>query len=136
MVKIQVTYEGDLHTIATHLPSGQTLHTDAPLEDEEKAMNFSPTDLFATSLATCIATVMGIYAERKNIDLRGMQVFVQKKMTNTPYRRIAKLEVILKMPENIPETEKKPLEKVAKNCPVYRSMHADIEHSLEFQWNS
>lgn len=134
MVKIQVVYEGDLHTQATHEPSGQTLHTDAPVDHAGKGRTFSPTDLLTTALATCIATVMGIYAERKKIDLRGMHLTIEKQMTPSPPRRIARLDIQIQMPVTIPQEEREKLVHVASTCPVHKSLHPEIEVTIKFHW--
>ena len=87
MVSIDIEYEGDLHCKATHGPSGAVITTDAPVDNQGKGAAFSPTDLFATSLGICMMTVMGIYARRKEIDLRGSRVHVTKEMATDPVRR-------------------------------------------------
>lgn len=134
MVKIQVVYEGDLHTQVMHEPSGQTLHTDAPTDHQGKGRTFSPTDLLAAALASCIATVMGIYAERKKIDLRGMHVEIEKQMTTSPPRRIERLIVQIEMPLALPQEEREKLEHVAHTCPVHKSLHPEIDVAITFHW--
>jgi uncharacterized OsmC-like protein len=100
IVQIEVTYEGQLRTKATHGPSGNSLFTDAPVDNHGRGESFSPTDLVATALGTCMATVMGIFAGRHSIDLRGMRVTVKKGMTQTPVRRIGSLptEILVPLP--------------------------------------
>ena len=90
-VKISCEYLGDLRVRATHGPSGTVLHTDAPVDNHGKGESFSPTDLTATSLATCIMTILGIQAKGLELDFRGLRVDVEKHMTAQPPRRIAKL---------------------------------------------
>ena len=93
MVKVAIEYSGELHCVATHGPSGRKLETDAPVDNQGKGESFSPTDLVATALGTCMATIMGIYAQRHGIDLRGMKMEVTKEMTQAPpRRRIARLD--------------------------------------------
>src|SRR5688572_3727308 len=98
MVKIEVAYEGGLHCRAQHGPSKNELTTDAPVDNHGRGESFSPTDLVATALGTCMATVMGIFAERHEIDLRGMTVSVTKEMTTQGIRRIARLTVDIHVP--------------------------------------
>src|SRR5215211_4393937 len=98
MVDINVRYEGDLHCSATHGPSQAGLSTDAPADNQGRGESFSPTDLVATGLGTCMATVMGIVAKQRGYDLRGMDVHVKKHMTASPPRRIARLSVEISVP--------------------------------------
>lgn len=132
MVKIAIEYAGGLHCSAVHGPSGRELETDAPVDNHGRGESFSPTDLVATALGTCMATVMGIYAERKGIDLRGMKIEVVKEMTQTPPRRIARLPVEIWMPAGVaPDAA---LENAARTCPVFLSLHLDIEKPVVFHW--
>jgi uncharacterized OsmC-like protein len=131
MSKIKVLYEGDLHTIATHEDTGQTLHTDAPKDNQGQGQTFSPTDLLATSLATCIATIMGIYARNHNIDLRGMRIEIEKVMSTDTPRRIVKLLIGITFPEGVSEKEKAILTKVGQGCPVHHSLHPNIEFAIK-----
>ncbi|HEX4665573.1 MAG TPA: OsmC family protein [Chthoniobacterales bacterium] len=133
MVSISVEYTGDLHCNATHGPSGSQLATDAPTDNQGKGEAFSPTDLVATALGTCIATTMAIVAERHQIELKGMTVQVGKEMANDP-RRIGRLttEVHIPLPENHPQREL--LEKTALGCPVHRSLSSEMERPTKFFW--
>src|SRR5436189_2719054 len=97
-VEIDIVYEGQLRCRATHGPSKTQLATDAPVDNHGKGESFSPTDLVATALGVCMATVMGIFADRHEIDLRGTKVTVLKEMTQVPVRRIARLTVDLVVP--------------------------------------
>ena len=92
-VHIECQYQGDLHCSAVHGPSGTTLATDAPADNQGRAEAFSPTDLVATALGSCLLTIMGIYARPRNIRIEGARASVEKEMTATPPRRIAKLTV-------------------------------------------
>ena len=134
MVGMKVEYVGDLRCRAVHGPSGSVIETDAPLDNHGKAERFSPTDLVGAALASCIATVMGIVAQRHNWDLRGMTIDVTKEMSATPPRRIAKLTVDLKMPLNLPAGDRDQLERAAHTCPVHKSLHPDIEAPIVFHW--
>ena len=133
MVKIAITYEGNLHTVATHLPSGKQLCTDAPLDHEGKGETFSPTDLVAAALGTCIVTVIGIYAKNRNLDIKSLRVDVEKKMTDQFPRRIQQLIVNLWLPKELPEHEREKMEKIALSCPVHHSLHPDIKILIHTQ---
>src|SRR5438132_12478103 len=97
-VQIEINYDGQLRTTATHGPSGNSLITDAPVDNHGRGESFSPTDLVATALGTCMATVMGIYAERHGTELKGMRVSGKKEMVQTPVRRIGKLPTEIHLP--------------------------------------
>ncbi len=133
-VRIEVQYEGELHTSATHGPSGAVLETDAPKDNEGKGESFSPTDLLATSLGTCMLTVMGILARRKGWDMKGARVTVDKDMVVDPVRRVGHLAVRFDMPSGIPEEARKPLERAAHTCPVHQSLHPDVKIDATFAW--
>ena len=132
MVRIQLSYQGGLRCAATHEPSGNTISTDAPLDNNGRGEVFSPTDLVATALGACMATVMGIVAERKDIPLEGLRIEVRKHMSEDAPRRIARLEVDLHMPVPADHPERKLLESAARGCPVHHCLHPDIE--IVFNW--
>lgn len=134
MVTMTVQYAGDLHCTAIHGPSGRTLETDAPVDNQGRGESFSPTDLVAAALAACMATVMGICARRKGIDLAGMKITVGKEMTQTPPRRIARVNIEIWMPAGV--VQDPDFEKAAMTCPVIESMHPDIEKPVVFHWES
>ncbi len=134
MVEIKLDYEGDLHCSAVHGPSGTTLATDAPVDNNGRGESFSPTDLVATALGACMATVMGIMARRKEISLEGLKVAVRKHMSEDLPRRIAKLEVDLDMPLPVDHPERKVFEAAARGCPVHHSLHPDIEVVMVWTW--
>jgi uncharacterized OsmC-like protein len=136
MVNIDIIYDGGLRTTATHGPSGATLITDAPVDNHGKGEAFSPTDLTATSLGACMATVMGIVAERKNIDLQGMKISVGKTMSTTAPRRIARLDVSIHLPLTADHPDRALLEATAHACPVHQSLHPDIEQLITFQYQA
>jgi putative redox protein len=133
MVKVSISYTGDLHCAAQHGPSGTSLATDAPVDNQGKGESFSPTDLVATALGTCIATTMGIYARQKGIAIEGMRVEVTKEMTATPPRKIARLTTEIWMPGGLPQNPA--LEHAALTCPVHRSLHPDVEKPVNFHWS-
>ncbi|HMQ05777.1 MAG TPA: OsmC family protein [Saprospiraceae bacterium] len=129
-----VIYEGGLHTSATHIKSGNSIVTDAPVDNNGKGEAFSPTDLASTSLAVCMLTVMGIYARNHGLNMDGAEARVTKHMVADP-RRISRIEVEITMPPNLfPDKEKKILQRVAETCPVALSLHPDIKQDIEFIW--
>ncbi len=133
-VEIDVRYEGNLRCSATHLHSGSVLTTDAPLDNGGKGEAFSPTDLVATGVGTCMLTVMGLVAQRRGIDIAGAQVRVIKEMVARPHRRIGTLHVTLTMPagrQYTPE-ERAILERAADLCPAKSSLHPDVHVAVEF----
>lgn len=134
MVTIAVRYEGGLRCKATHGPSGQTLHTDAPVDNHGRGESFSPTDLVATALGACMATIMGIAAERHQLDLRGMSIEVSKVMSAEAPRRIAKLATTIKVPLPADHPQRVLLENAALTCPVHKSLSAEMEKPVEFEW--
>ncbi|NRA94907.1 MAG: OsmC family protein [Planctomycetes bacterium] len=136
MVEIDVVYEGDLHAEARHGPSGATLTTDAPKDNEGRGESFSPTDLVATALGTCMITIMGIAARRKSLALEGARVRVKKLMTMDPVRRIGKLEVVFDLPASLSDADRDVLERAALACPVHKSLHPDMEIPVAFNYRS
>lgn len=132
MVRIDVVYEGDLHTRATHGPSGNSLETDAPVDNEGRGETFSPTDLVAAALGSCVLTVMGIVARRRGIPLEGARASVAKHMAADPVRRIGRLEVEVVLPAGIAAADREVLERAARTCPVKASLHPETEVDLRF----
>ena len=134
MVRIDLQYEGELHSTARH-PSGATLETDAPKDNEGRGEAFSPTDLLATALGSCILTVMGIVARRHDWPLEGATLSIEKQMVADPERRIGQLDVRIELPAGIPENARKVLERTAHTCPVHNSLHPDTKVETTFHWN-
>ena len=134
MVEIQVVYRGGLHTECDHGPSQASLCTDAPLDNHGRGESFSPTDLVATGLGTCMLTVMGILAERNDWPLAGAVAHVEKHMVAEPLRRIGRLLVALSFPLGIPQEARKPLMRAALSCPVKQSLHPDIVVEVTESW--
>ena len=130
-----VTYEANLRTTCLHLQSGSAIETDAPTDHKGKGERFSPTDLIATGLGACMITTMGIKAETMNIVLDGAKVEVTKVMVSDP-RRIGKIIAHVTMPEGltVDEKTKEILERVARTCPVERSLHPDVVLDIAFKW--
>lgn len=136
MVEISVTYQGDFHCLSTHAPSGAKLPSDAPKDNLGKGEAFSPTDLTAASLATCMLTTMAIVAQKKSLqaDIKNATAQVRKHMTAGLPRRIAKIEVAVKLPLTSSHPDRATLEHAALNCPVYLSLHPDVEKAVIFEW--
>src|SRR5947207_5387702 len=134
MVQVSVKYTGDLHCDATHGPSQAKIPTDAPADEKGKGEAFSRTALFATALATCISTTMGIKAEDLGVDLRGMAVSVQKEMSNDPPRRIVALPSEVQIPLAPDNPHREVLEQTALNCPVHKSLPPEIHRPTKFFW--
>lgn len=134
MVEVRIEYEGDLRCRATHGPSGATLATDAPVDNMGKGEAFSPTDLLATALGTCMMTIMGIAARHMNVDLTGATATVAKEMSSAGPRRIARLPVTIRVPAKLTEEQKQKLQNAALTCPVHKSLHPDVQSPVEFQW--
>lgn len=129
-----VTYLGELRTEATHLLSGIKIITDAPPDNQGRGEAFSPTDLCATSLATCMLTIMGISARNHGLNITGTNASVLKIMAADP-RRIAQIEIHFMMPQNdFTEVQKKMLEAAARNCPVAFSLAEGIAQVVTFEW--
>jgi len=132
METAQVIYTGNLHTEAIHVRSKTKIETDAPVDNQGKGEAFSPTDLLATSLATCMVTTMGIAGRTHNIIINGAKIKVTKVMTSNP-RRVSEVHVELEMPKkNYSEKEKNILENAARTCPVALSLHPDIKQVMKF----
>lgn len=135
MPTIQTNYEGNLRTKAMHVASGNTLITDAPVDNNGKGEAFSPTDLVCTALGSCMMTIMGIVAERDNIDLRETKFEIIKSMASNP-RRISKIEIIFDIKSQVKLTaeQQEKLKRAALTCPVALSLHPDIEQAVQFNF--
>jgi len=134
MVSIHTVYEGDLHCQSTHGPSGNTLTTDAPVDNHGRGESFSPTDLVATALGSCMVTVMGIHAAKHGWDITGTTVDVEKSMVAQPTRRVGKLEIVLRVEGQHDDEARRVLEEAARTCPVFESLHPDLEVPVRFHW--
>ena len=136
MVEINAVYVGNLRCSATHGPSGSKIETDAPVDNCGKGERFSPTDLAASSLGLCMMTIMGIYAEKNGVDLGRTTARVLKEMTAEPPRRIAKLTVEIAVPLSADHPRREAIERAAMSCPVFLSLHPEIEKDVHFSWNA
>ena len=133
-VEITAVYQGQLHCEATHGPSGAKLVTDAPTDNGGRGSSFSPSDLVATALGTCVMTIMGLVADRHELDLSGTTIRVEKEMASTPVRRIASLKTKVTFPAGLdlqPEMRDR-LVAAARKCPVHQSLHPDIDAPIDF----
>ncbi|MCC9166518.1 OsmC family protein [Pontibacter harenae] len=136
MATIHSTYQGNLRTSAQHLASGNTIITDAPIDNNGKGEAFSPTDLVSAALGSCMMTIMGIVANRSNIDIEGMEIDITKIMSADP-RRISEIILNFKMPARAyTDKEKAMLENAAKTCPVALSLHPDVKQNISFEYAS
>lgn len=127
-------YEGQLRTEATHVASGTSIQTDAPVDNHGRGEAFSPTDLVGTALGTCILTTMAIVAERHQIDLKGSTVQVKKVMSQDAPRRIVQLDVDLQLPASLGDSDRALLERVAHTCPVALSLNPEIRQVVQFMY--
>jgi hypothetical protein len=132
----QVIYLGELRTSATHIQSESKIETDAPIDNQGKGARFSPTDLVATALASCMLTIMGIAANTHRIDINDTNCSVEKIMETAP-RRIGKIKIQVHFPKHIKysDKEKMILEKAALTCPVMESLHPDCIKDIQFLWS-
>lgn len=130
-----VNYEGDLRTVALHLGSGSQVETDAPTDNNGKGQRFSPSDLVATALGSCMLTIMGMKARDLNIDLKGTSIEIQKHMKADP-RRIGGITLTFHFPENLELSDKNRiiLQRAADTCPVMYSIHSDINVQVHYNW--
>ena len=127
----KVTYEGSLRTKARHIQSGNAIVTDAPVDNEGKGEAFSPTDLVATALASCMLTIMGIVAERNDVELKGTTAEVEKIMGAMP-RQISEIKIKILFNKNFDKITKRKLESAALTCPVSNSLNKNLEESIKF----
>lgn len=134
MVEFELAYEGGLHTTAVHGPSKARLETDAPVDNMGKGESFSPTDLLATSLGTCMLTTMGILAQREGWKIDGARARVEKHMALEPRRRVGRVVVEMMMPTGVPVAARERLREAADRCPVACSVHPDTKIELTIRW--
>lgn len=133
-ITIQTKYLGELRTESTHLKSQNTLITDAPTDNNGKGEAFSPTDLLATSLATCMLTVMGIHADKNGLNIDGTDCAVTKIMATNP-RRVSEIVIEFNFPKNnFDEKQRQILQDAAHSCPVAFSLHPDLKKTVSFNF--
>lgn len=135
MTKMITTYKGNLRTEIVHEQSGTKIVTDAPLDNHGKGESFSPTDLFASALGSCMLTIMGITAQTHGFSVDGTTLTTEKIMGTNP-RRVIEIIINFKFPEgkNYSDKEKKLIEAAAKSCPVGNSLSADLKKRINFNW--
>ena len=134
MANMKAVYLGDLRVECTHVASGTTLVTDAPVDNNGKGEAFSPTDLCATALAACCMTIIGIYGRTHDVDVTGTSIDIVKTMSADP-RRIGKIEIIFDMPDReYSPRQKAAIERCAHTCPVHLSLHPDVAQVFTFNW--
>ncbi|MBN8836358.1 MAG: OsmC family protein [Sphingobacteriia bacterium] len=131
-----IVYTGDLRTELTHLQSGTVIETDAPTDNHGKGERFSPTDLLATSYGACVITTMAIRAADMHLNFDGTKINITKIMSSDAPRRVAGIKAELIFTENFHATEEQKiqLERIARNCPVEKSLHPDIKLDVDFKW--
>ena len=127
----KVTYKGSLRTEAIHVQSGNTIITDAPIDNHGKGEAFSPTDLVATALASCMLTIMGIVANRNHLKINGTTAEIEKIMGTNP-RRINEIKINIRFNENFDKKTKRKLENAALTCPVSNSLSENLNESIKF----
>ena len=133
----QVLYTSELRTVATHLQSGTIIETDAPKDNHGKGERFSPTDLVATALGSCMLSIMAIAGRTHTIDIDGAKVDIEKIMIADPQRRIAEIKALFHFPpdKKYTDKERKILEHAAITCPVFLSLHPDTKKTIDFNWD-
>ena len=136
MSGIEVIYEGQLSTRCILEETKEEICTDGPKEIQGRGQFFSPTDLFAASLGSCILTMMGMAAHRMKVELGRTKAFVSKELSKDLPRRIQKIQVRIECPVSFSEEVRLKLETAAKTCPVHHSLHPDMEQQITFQWGS
>ena len=129
----KIIYKNNLRTEAQHIASGQKIITDAPLDNNGKGEAFSPTDLVATALASCMITIMAIAAEKNGINLLETSASVKKIMGTNP-RTISDIVIEIKISKDIALKDRKRLEKAALACPVHKSLHPDMNKEITFSY--
>lgn len=126
-------YIGDLRTEIEHLQSGNKITTDAPLDNNGKGEFFSPTDMLAASLGSCMLTIMGMAAKTHGFDIDGTKVDTTKIMESNP-RRVAEVIVEFQFPYNYEDKHKRLIEAAARHCPVANSLHPDLKQTIVFNY--
>lgn len=133
MVRMTATYSGEKHCKVEHGPSGSVLETDAPRDNQGRGASFSPTDLVATALGTCILTTIAISAERDGVNVTGARMSVEKEMASDP-RRISNLKTVIELPQHLTPEQREKYENIGNNCPVKKSLHPDVQTPVEYRY--
>ncbi|MBS1527911.1 MAG: OsmC family protein [Bacteroidetes bacterium] len=134
MATVETTYIGDLRTENTHVQSGTQILTDAPTDNQGKGQAFSPTDLLAVALGTCMLTTIAIKTRNDGINIDGAKCSVTKVMTSAPPRKVAEIQIKMQWPRRYSEEQQKRIEEICVTCPVYLSLHPDMVKTVDFGW--
>lgn len=134
MTKITTEYMGDMHCASTHIPSGAIIGTDAPIDFGGRGKFFTPVDLLAASLTSLMATIAGLHAQRNKIELKGMIIEAETILATDQERRLARIDVRVKMPFNPTDEERQILENQMRRCPATLGLDPNIEMSITFYW--
>ena len=132
--RFQTENQDELHCTSVHIPSKAKLVTDAPLDNQCRGGSFSPTDLTATALGTCMLTTMGIVTRTLDVDLTGAGATVEKEMSSSQPKKVSRLAVSIRVPRTTRPENQQRLENAAHTCPVKKSIHPDIETPINFVW--
>jgi putative redox protein len=132
-VQITGTYTGKLKMELTHTPSGTSLSTAAPKDNQGDGSSFSPTDLLAAAFGSCVVTTMAIVAEREGIPFHDASFVIEKHMRSDP-RRVDRLPITVRMPRGLTPPQRSRLEHIARNCPVEKSILPDIGVDFTFEY--
>ena len=136
MVRVDIEYLGELRCRCIHDPSSTPMETDAPVDIQGRGESFSPTDLVATALGSCVATTMAVVADRHGVNLTGMRVSVTKTMVTQPTRRIGKLDTVITIMNPVAPADRERLEHAARHCPVHASLAAEVEAPIAIHWDA
>jgi putative redox protein len=131
-----IVYKGDLRTELTHLQSGTVIENDAPTDNHGKGERFSPTDMLATSYGSCMITTMAIRAADMQLNFEGTTIEITKIMSTDAPRRVAGIKAVLRFTDQFQATDeqKEQLVRIARSCPVEKSLHPDIQLDVTFEW--
>ena len=133
MSNISISYEGELRTLITHNSTGELIETDAPIDNNGKGRKFSPTDLFVSSLGSCMLTIMGITANSHGFSINGSSIDIQKIMGTSP-RRVKEINININITGSLSEKERAIVIRAARHCPVSKSIHPEINEKISFNF--
>ena len=133
MTDISLLYKGDLSTLVTHNSTGESIETDAPIDNNGKGRKFSPTDLFVSSLGSCMLTIIGITANTHGFNIDGSTISLDKIMGESP-RRISKINLTINIKGDLSDKQKELVIRAAHHCPVAKSIHPDIKENISFNF--
>jgi len=133
MSDISISYKGELRTLITHNTTGELIQTDAPIDNNGKGRKFSPTDLFVSSLGSCMLTIMGITANSHGFSIDGSSIDIKKIMGKSP-RRIKEINININITGRLSDKERELVIRAAKHCPVSKSINPDIDEKISFNF--